>query len=79
MTPLVRVPAIDAALIARVLDGGALGIIAPQVESAADAARVVACCRHPPRAAAPTPADRRRWATATCPRPRPWRPWTPAC
>ena len=49
MTPLVRVPAIDAALIGRVLDGGALGIIAPQVESAADAARVVACCRHPPR------------------------------
>ena len=41
--------AIDAALIGRVLDGGALGIIAPQVESAADAARVVACCRHPPR------------------------------
>ena len=38
MTPLVRVPAIDAALIGRVLDGGALGIIAPQVESAADAA-----------------------------------------
>ena len=31
------------------VDGGALGIIAPQVESAADAARVVACCRHPPR------------------------------
>ena len=49
VTPLVRVPAIDAALIARVLDGGALGIIAPQVESAADAARAVACCRHPPR------------------------------
>ena len=49
VTPLVRVPAIDAALIGRVLDGGALGIIAPQVESAADAARVVACCRHPPR------------------------------
>lgn len=49
VTPLVRVPAIDAALIGRVLDGGALGIIAPQVESAADAARAVACCRHPPR------------------------------
>ena len=49
MTPLVRVPALDASLIGRVLDGGALGIIAPQVESAADAARVVACCRHPPR------------------------------
>ena len=48
MTPLVRVPALDASLIGRVLDGGALGIIAPQVESAADAARVVACCR-PPR------------------------------
>ena len=30
-------------------------------------------------AAVPTPADRRRWATATRPRPRLWRRWTPAC
>jgi len=51
LTPLARVPAIDAALIGRVLDGGAMGIIVPQVESAEDAARAVACCRYPPRGA----------------------------
>ena len=79
MTPLVRVLAIDAALIGRVLDGGALGIIAPQVESAADAARVVACCRHPPRGRRSYAGGQAALGPATCPRPRPWRPWTPAC
>jgi 2-keto-3-deoxy-L-rhamnonate aldolase RhmA len=48
VTPLVRVPAIDGGLITRVLDAGALGIVAPHVTSAADAARLVACCRYPP-------------------------------
>ena len=79
MTPLVRVPALDASLIGRVLDGGALGIIAPQVESAADAARVVACCRHPPRGRRSYAGGQAALATATCPRPRLWRRWTPAC
>ncbi|KAF1043451.1 HpcH/HpaI aldolase family protein [Xylophilus sp.] len=49
VVPLVRVPALDAALIGRVLDAGAMGIIAPQIESAADARLAVACCRYPPR------------------------------
>ncbi len=48
VVPLVRVPALDAALIGRVLDVGAMGIIAPQIQSAADAQRAVSCCRYPP-------------------------------
>jgi 4-hydroxy-2-oxoheptanedioate aldolase len=32
----------------RALDAGALGIIAPMIETAADAARLVAACRYPP-------------------------------
>jgi len=49
VTPLVRVPTIDGGLTTRLLDGGAMGIVAPHVASAADAARLVACCRYPPR------------------------------
>ncbi len=49
VTPLVRVPGIDGGLITRLLDGGAMGIVAPHVASAADAAHLVACCRYPPR------------------------------
>jgi len=49
VVPLVRVPALDAALIGRVLDVGAMGIIAPQIQSAADAQRAVSCCRYPPQ------------------------------
>ncbi len=48
VTPLARVPAIDGGLITRLLDGGAMGIVAPHVTSATDAARLVACCRYPP-------------------------------
>jgi 2-keto-3-deoxy-L-rhamnonate aldolase RhmA len=48
VTPLARVPAVDGGLITRLLDGGAMGIVAPHVTSAADAARLVSCCRYPP-------------------------------
>lgn len=48
ITPLVRVPGNDPHVISRVLDGGALGVIAPHVESAADAARVVRAAKFPP-------------------------------
>jgi 4-hydroxy-2-oxoheptanedioate aldolase len=47
--PLVRLPAIDAALAGYVLDAGAAGVIAPMVESAAEAKALVAACRYPPR------------------------------
>lgn len=46
--PLVRVPCLDEAAIMRALDAGALGIIAPMVETAADARRLVAACLYPP-------------------------------
>lgn len=47
--PLCRVPVNDAAAIGKVLDAGALGVIVPLVNTAADAARAVAACRYPPR------------------------------
>jgi 4-hydroxy-2-oxoheptanedioate aldolase len=46
--PLVRTPERDLGVIGRLLDGGALGIIAPRVETAEEAAAVVAACRFPP-------------------------------
>lgn len=48
IAPLVRVPWVDEAAIMRALDAGALGIIAPMIETAADAARFVSACRYPP-------------------------------
>jgi 2-keto-3-deoxy-L-rhamnonate aldolase RhmA len=48
ITPMVRVPGHDFDLAARLLDGGALGIICPQVDTAAQAAAMVAACKFPP-------------------------------
>ncbi len=48
ITPLVRVPWLDEAAIMRTLDAGAMGVIAPMIECAADAERLVAVCRYPP-------------------------------
>jgi 2-keto-3-deoxy-L-rhamnonate aldolase RhmA len=48
IAPLVRVPAITSEYISRVLDGGALGVIAPHIGSAADARAVVAAAKFPP-------------------------------
>lgn len=47
--PFVRLPAIDPALIGKLLDAGATGIIAPYVESGSDAEAPVSACRYPPR------------------------------
>ena len=47
-TPIVRVPANDAAIIGRVLDAGALGVIVPMVNSPQEAERAVAACRYAP-------------------------------
>ena len=49
--PLVRVPWLDEAAIMRALDAGALGIIAPMIESAEDARRLVSACLYPPQGA----------------------------
>lgn len=48
MIPLVRIPVAEYHFIARVLDMGAMGIMAPMVESAAQAARLVASAKYPP-------------------------------
>lgn len=49
VTPLVRVPWNDPALIMKALDAGALGIICPMVNTAEDAERLVGASRYPPR------------------------------
>ncbi|HVZ51918.1 MAG TPA: aldolase/citrate lyase family protein [Pseudolabrys sp.] len=46
--PIVRVPGHDVHMATRALDGGALGIIFPHVESGAQAERMVEACRFPP-------------------------------
>ncbi len=46
--PIVRVPWLDEAAIMRALDAGALGIIAPMVNTAMDVERLVSACRYPP-------------------------------
>jgi len=48
IAPFVRVPGNDPHLVARVLDAGALGIIAPHIQSAADAEAVVRAVKYPP-------------------------------
>lgn len=48
IVPLVRVPWMDEGIVMRVLDAGALGVIAPMIESPEDAARLVSACRYPP-------------------------------
>ncbi len=48
VTPFVRVPNTDPQNIAAALNGGALGVIAPHVRSAADARRVVSAAKFPP-------------------------------
>lgn len=47
--PMVRLPAIDPAVIMHVLDGGAYGLICPMVSTAGDAARFVDACLYPPQ------------------------------
>jgi 4-hydroxy-2-oxoheptanedioate aldolase len=46
--PLVRVPWLDPAIVMKVLDAGAYGVICPMINSAAEAREFVAACRYPP-------------------------------
>ena len=48
ITALVRVPSIRPEHVGRVLDGGALGIIAPELETAEEVRQLVAASRFPP-------------------------------
>lgn len=47
-SPIVRVPSLDSAVIGKVLDAGAHGVIVPLVDTAEQAAAAVAACRYPP-------------------------------
>ena len=48
LAPMIRLPGIEAGLIGHLLDAGAAGVIAPMVESVADAEALVTACRYPP-------------------------------
>jgi 4-hydroxy-2-oxoheptanedioate aldolase len=48
-TPITRVLSKDPYEIMKVLDAGALGVIVPLIDNAAEAERAVAACRYPPR------------------------------
>jgi 4-hydroxy-2-oxoheptanedioate aldolase len=48
LAPFVRIPEREYGVIGRLLDGGALGIIAPRVESVVEAQEIVQACRFPP-------------------------------
>jgi 2-keto-3-deoxy-L-rhamnonate aldolase RhmA len=48
VVPLVRVPERERGVIGRLLDSGAMGIIAPRIETPEQAADVVSACRFPP-------------------------------
>jgi 2-keto-3-deoxy-L-rhamnonate aldolase RhmA len=49
LVPFVRTPERDLGVIGRLLDGGAQGIVAPRIETAAEAMAVARSCRFPPR------------------------------
>ena len=51
ITPVVRVPANEPAWIGRALDGGAIGIVVPHIDSAADARRAADAAHYPPAGA----------------------------
>ncbi|WP_330285142.1 HpcH/HpaI aldolase family protein [Streptomyces sp. NBC_00588] len=48
MTPLVRVPDMNASTIQKVLDAGAMGLLVPHVDTVEQAASVARACRFPP-------------------------------
>ncbi|MBL8702072.1 MAG: aldolase [Alphaproteobacteria bacterium] len=49
VTPFVRVPAVEPQFVSRLLDAGALGVIAPHVNSAQEAGEIVRWAKYPPR------------------------------
>jgi 2-keto-3-deoxy-L-rhamnonate aldolase RhmA len=48
LAPFARIPEREYGVIGRLLDGGAMGIIAPRVETVDEAQDIVAACRFPP-------------------------------
>lgn len=56
-TPMVRVPALEASIISKVLDAGSMGVICPLIDTAEQAAQLVSYVRYPPlgiRSSGPT-------------------------
>lgn len=49
VTPFVRIPAVEPQFISRILDCGALGVIAPHINSAQEAGEIVRWAKYPPR------------------------------
>src|SRR6201994_3490724 len=49
ITPLVRVPWNEPGIIGKVLDGGAMGVICPMVNTAAEAKALASACLYPPK------------------------------
>jgi 4-hydroxy-2-oxoheptanedioate aldolase len=47
--PLVRVPGLEPAMIGRVLDAGALGVICPMINTPEQAAQLISACRYAPK------------------------------
>lgn len=48
ITPIVRVPWNEPGIIGRMLDAGAMGIVAPMINSVAEATRLAEACLYPP-------------------------------
>jgi 4-hydroxy-2-oxoheptanedioate aldolase len=48
ITPIVRVPWNEPGIVGRMLDAGAMGIVAPMINSVVEAQQLVAACRYPP-------------------------------
>jgi 4-hydroxy-2-oxoheptanedioate aldolase len=48
ITPIVRVPWNEPGIVGRMLDAGAMGIVAPMINSVAEAQSLVDACRYPP-------------------------------
>ncbi|NML45329.1 aldolase [Ramlibacter sp. G-1-2-2] len=67
LVPLVRVPERDYGVIGRLLDAGALGIIAPRIETPEQAADLVAACRFPPLGHRSAIASLPQWGHARMP------------
>jgi 4-hydroxy-2-oxoheptanedioate aldolase len=51
VTPMVRVPWNEPGIIGKVLDGGAMGVICPMINTKAEAEALVSYCKYPPRGA----------------------------
>ena len=77
IAPFVRVPANTRENVQRALDGGALGIIAPDVRSAEEARAVVSACKYPPRGQRGASGGLPHLHYRSFPTAERMRPWTP--